>query len=470
MLQAVASKKRPRLAIAVGLGWGVRNYLLGDAFRVLSENFELLILSPFARLPDFAQRFQSLGARVLGCPEAPQPNRSLRLYHLANAAFARRVPTVSRRSQKNWGGGRAWFLRGLGRCGAPLFPLLRAAYRRSLVAHWQPVAELRQLLRRERVDALFSTNCFHFSEWPAALAARAEGLPIVTAVASWDNPSTKSFLPCDYDGYLVWSTVMRDHVRAYWEVRDEERIHLTGAPQFDYYFQEKHLLSRREFCRRHGLDADRKIVVYSTVAPAIMPDEPEMLRQLHELWRRDLPGEPQLLVRLHPKDRIERYHTLREDRAARDIVWTLAGEPKLAEKDQWCPDEDDLIRGVNTVRHGDVNVHCRYSTMMLDFAALDKPVVVIAYDSEGSTARSLEYEKYEHLQPVIRSGGVRIVYTPEELERQLRLALESPERDHEARCRLAREQLGRLDGRSGERAGQAVVAIVHAQLQRRAAA
>ncbi len=472
MPQAVAHKGRPTLAIAVGLGWGVRNYLLSDCFPVLASHFNLLILAPYARLPGFREHFEGLDARVVAWSESPQPMLARALFELADTAYAHRRPTTSRLLRAEQTCRRCGRLLGtsLRWLGSPLFPALRLLYRRQLKRRWPAVAELRQLFQREQVDALFSTNCCEPSEWAAVLAARAGGLPVVTAITSWDNPSTKPFLICDYHGYLAWGPLMRDHLQRHLDVRDAARIHLTGPPQFDFYFREEFHRTREEFCREHGLDPARKIVVYSTGTPAIVPDEPENLKHVHDLWHRDLPGEPQLLVRIHPKDRLERYAGLRHDPHRQGIVWTLAGAPKLAEKDQWCPDPEDLHRAVNTVRHGDVNVHCRYSTMMLDFAALDKPVLVIAYDSRGSTARSLDYEKYEHLRPVVRSGGVRIVYTPEEMERQLRLALESPEMDREARARLIHQQLGELDGRAGERSGRAVVEIVQAALQRRPAA
>jgi hypothetical protein len=462
---------KPRLAIAVGLGWGVRNYLLSDTLGVLQRHFDVLIVSPYAGLPDFRDHFQALGAGVAPCPEGPPPLVARQLFKLAETAFYYRSKTAGHRMKlrvaEEQGAHRVVRL-AMRMAGPPLFPALRGAFRHWAARRWGAVARLKDLFVREGVDALFSTNCCEQTEWPAVLAARALGLPVATALTSWDNPSTKRFLVSDYDGYLAWSPEMRDHLVQHMEVRQPERIHLTGAPQFDFYFKPEYQLSREEFCRLYHLDPRRKIVVYSTVTPGIMPDEPEIIRQVHDLWERDLPGDPQLLVRLHPKDRLERYQHLVQDPRRRDIVWTLAGSPRISKKDQWCPDRQDLVRAVNTVRHGDVNVHCRYSTMMLDFSALDKPVVVIAYDSQGSTARAREYEQYEHLKPVVQSGAIRIAYLPEETERHLRLGLEAPATDREARARLVKYELGDLDGRAGERAGRAVVDIVTAALRRRA--
>lgn len=481
--------RRPKLAIAVGLGWGVRNYLLGDTFAELKRHYDILIITPYAELPDFAERFAAEGARVAGRLDA-KLKTDLRLYeNLVLAAFYGRRPTKARENKlremerrllkpkgKNkvrlqaeralhwcWQRPTQW-------CAPLLYPVVYKLYRHMLDRRWKLVAEMREILAREQVDAVFSTNYVEPWEWAVSLAARDFDLPVVTAITSWDNPTTKKFPICDYTGYLVWSEQMKRELVDYVGIEDDSRIHITGAPQFDFYHDPRYHQSRDEFCRAYGLDPRRKIVVYSTVTPGLMPDNPEVIRQVHDLWSKQLPGAPQLLVRLHPKDRLERYDSLRHDPLRQDIVWTLAGSPRIAAKDQWCPEHDDMVRAVNTVRHGDVNIHAGYSTMMLDFAALDKPVVIVGYDSQGDTAKSRQWESYEHLRPVVESDAVQVAYTPAESERYLRRALETPEFGRAARRQLIEFELGRIDGQAGLRAAQAVHQIIQSTSRSRAAA
>jgi hypothetical protein len=196
-----------------------------------------------------------------------------------------------------------------------------------------------------------------------------------------------------------------------------------------------------------------------------MPDEPQVLEQVHDLVRQGLPGNPQFFVRLHPKDDLARYEHLRTDPARSDIVWTLARDNSQSFTN-WSPDPAQVRLHVNTIRHGDVNVHCRYSTMMLDYAAQDKPVAVIAYDAEGSTARGKMYEAYEHLQPVVESQAIRIADSPSDLRAYLIEALETPERNSQARRRLAELMLGPTDGHGGVRAAQAVLRLAMHQPKR----
>ncbi len=478
------SRPKPKLAIAVGFGWGVRNYLLSETFEQLRRSYDLLIVSPFAQYEEFRQRFEQPGVQVWGQPPQHYRDRTLSLMRSLTVSFFYHFrPTnnrnlklnlaLQRRRKRNRGKLHVRMVRTALRaaryCACKLspaaFPLMRRGYRRMLKSRWPVVAELRDLYRREQVDAVFSTNFMEHWEAGACLAAEWEGLPTIAAITSWDNPSTKRFPLCNYDAYLAWSPLMQDDMRRYMGVGDA-KIVVTGAPQFDFYFDPRYYQTRAEFCRAYGLDPARKIVVYSTVTPGLMPDGPELTGQVHDLWCKDLPGRPQLLVRLHPKDRLERYEALRNDPRRQDIVWTLAGQPLRDAGDQWCPDRDDMIRAVNTVRHGDVNVQAAYSTMMLDFAALDKPVVMLRFNSRGETHQSQIWETYEHLQPIVQSGAMLTADNLAEAEHNLRDALERPERLRQARQSLIELELGQVDGRAGTRVAQAIDQTIQARLQK----
>lgn len=509
---------RPKLAIAVGSGWGVRSFLLNEALEVLKRRFDLIIFSPFTHLPEFRRPFEERGIRILPLVE-PDRDRLLHLLFWAcRIAHYQRTPTQPRKHKLSilakgllqrreslkqklkslselqpqdgpangetdrgfwsvvkwrlhrWKRGlrirRRLFstrMRGLMMfliriCGPVLADPLLWLYRARL-ARWEPVGELRDLFAREGVVGLFSTSINVRSEWPAVIAARANKIPVIAAVFTWDSPSTKPFLLCDFDGLLVWSPGMKEDMQNYLRAGKPERIHVVGAPHLDYLKKPEYQLSREEFCRPLGLDPARKIVVYSTSSPSSVPHEPELLCRFHAILER-MPGAPQMLVRLHPKDMMKRYVDTKRKLEGTGVAWTVSGEPKREEGDQWCPDRDDIVRSVNTLRHGDVNVHHNFSTMILEFASQDKPVICIAYDHEGSSKLARFYQTYEHLRPIISSEAVRLSYSTEETERLLKRALESPHLDRVARSRLVQIQLGPFDGDSGTRACEAIVRIV----------
>ncbi len=463
---------KPKLAIVTGAGWGVRNYLLSGAFSVLQEHFRLLILSPYAHIPEFQSYFSKQNVECFP-QNVPSPERLLTfVMYLYRMSFYRRYPTVNKTLKwrrlfsdrprlRRWIGNRLKVL-------APGFayPFYKALCRQTALHTWKPVGSLISFFHEEQVDAVFSTNMSELTEWPATLAGKALGLPVIAAATSWDNPTTKLAPPVDLDGYLVWGTDMREQMHRFMGIQDVTRVCVVGAPQFDFYLDPSYHQSRKEFCQSLGLDPRRKIIVYATVTPGIVPDNADLIRRLyHIIQKKKFPGDPQLLVRLHPKDRIERYAQLRDDLAYKDITWTLAGAPRIEGKDQWCPSRSELVLGVNTVRHGDVNVHAGYSTMILDFAALDKPVVLIGFDSQENLSQGKILESYEHLRPVIESGATLPVYSYQELEKQLEVALTSPEKQREQRRQLTHFELGEFDGNSGKRAGLAIVKLIQQKLK-----
>lgn len=460
--RATAKRKKPKLGIIISIGWGVRNYLLTDTLSVLQEHFDLCVFSSLAEVDSFREELQRQGIQVFPCPDLRPSGRATRVFKLLEMAQLAMSSTVrNRRKLESILGSRAEQLRGArfvsGKWAKWSYPVLRTLFRYLAAASCPAVKEIRTRMKEEEIVGIFSTNLSETGEWAADLAAWSLGLPMAASVTSWDNPSTKKCPPCEFDGYLVWSEDMGKQIQRFMGIGSTGRFHVVGAPQFDFYKKVKYQRTREEFFAEYGLDPARKLIVYTTVTPGIVPDNEALIRQLHDQIRcNQLPGDPQLLVRLHPKDKLERYETLRHDPQRRDIAWTLAGVPVVDRRDQWCPNHEDMVRAVNTILHGDVNVHAGYSTMMLDFAAMDKPVVLIGYDSDGNTEKCKTWETYEHLRPVLRSGAVKVAYDAEEMVGQLAQALEFPEERQAARAALTRFQIGEFDANSGKRAGLAV--------------
>jgi len=100
------------------------------------------------------------------------------------------------------------------------------------------------------------------------------------------------------------------------------------------------------------------------------------------------------------------------------------------------------------------------STMLIDAVALDKPVVCIAFDGKEKLPylkASGRHYVCDHVQNVVRTGGIQIVYSFEELVDALNRYLKDPQQDAEGRRKIRQEQCYHLDGGSGERAAFAVL-------------
>lgn len=457
----LAFDDRPNIAIAVGLGWGVRNVLLSDTLASLLEAANVVVYSPYHEDVGFRNWLEHRGVVSRALPNRA-PSAILRhLYTLTEIGFFAAVPTCShRRKAARWAGESAWRRAALKPTATwkMAFPLLRRLYK-SANLHSQVVAKLECELRHQRIDMVFLANGYEPLEWPLAFAAQRTECCLVAAVTSWDNPTTQRFLPCQFDRLLAWTESMRQVLIRQSQI-DPTSVAVVGSPAFDFYFDPRFEQTRAEFCHRYGLNADQPIAVFTTVTPTIVPDSPELLLDVVRRLRSSVSTESiQLLVRLHPKDKIERYASLRSDPTLSHVRWTQAGESRGDTADCWRPNLEDMIRAVNTVRHGDINIHAGYSTMMLDFAALDKPVIVLGYGSKGKPGPTQQYEQYEHLRPVLESGAITIIRDPAELPAAVSDAWINPSARQRERTALVSQQLGKLDGGSGRRVAETLLQL-----------
>lgn len=483
------AEPRPRIAILASYGWGVRNVLLSRAMERLAGSHELLAVSPFNHVAGFRERFAHFSA-LEDLPDVP-PTRWMRFFaevlQLAffttssSATHKHKLAIAERRGAKAWrrlarpiavpagaGGPRRLAVRArvaatrLGReayqalvhaLGRRLgsegtVRLAKAGLRQSI--RWTPrYRSARRWLRDARVSVLVSSNPGNPLEAPYLIAARDLRIPVLAIITSWDNVTSKKPYVVPFDRYLVWSELMAGEVAQYYGV-DRGRVDEIGPLQFDYYFDESSFEERDAFLRRHGLDPARRTVVYSAVTPQLLPDEPQVVAGLLLALRAGrVRGAPNLIVRMHPKRPLEDFRSVMEDPRFRGlpVAWSVAGEAIRERNDRWCPLDREVALLTNTVRHGDVDV-TPFSTMLLDFAVLGKPSVLVCHTGDDTR---LHWESYAHLQPVLACQGYAVTHTLEQTLEALNAYLEKPELHAEGRARLLRLECGAHLGRAWER-------------------
>jgi hypothetical protein len=118
----------------------------------------------------------------------------------------------------------------------------------------------------------------------------------------------------------------------------------------------------------------------------------------------------------------------------------------------------------NLTRHVDLNVNLA-STMTLDFAIHDKPVVNVAFDvgvsPPGDVPLWNHYYQWEHYVPVVKLGAARFAKSAEEMAEQVNAYIENPSLDREARRNLVDLQLGVPVGSSAARIADALRRIAN---------
>jgi CDP-glycerol glycerophosphotransferase (TagB/SpsB family) len=113
----------------------------------------------------------------------------------------------------------------------------------------------------------------------------------------------------------------------------------------------------------------------------------------------------------------------------------------------------------DTLRHSDVIINVA-STIAIEAAIFDTPVVNIAFDGETPSefARSARrYYRFTHYENITRHQAVRVADTPDALVAEINRYLVDPSLDAAGRRQVLLEQCQFVDGRSAERVAQAVV-------------
>lgn len=312
----------------------------------------------------------------------------------------------------------------------------------------------RHLFATVRPDVLFCSHQRPPEIVAPVLAARELGIPTATFIFSWDNLTSKGRIAAPFDHYLVWSDCMAEELLRYYPDVTRRQVHVVGTPQFDPYDDDDLRLSRDDYFRQIGADPARPLICYSGGDAGNCPDDPHHVRLLLELIRSGrIKGGPQVILRPSPVDPGNRYAQVRAE-----FPELLYAPPAWSHTraGAWAgviPRASDVTFLANLTYHSSLNINVA-STMTLDFAIHDRPVVNLAFDMSQPPAAGMPLRRYydfEHYRPVAEFGAARISYSPEQLADHVNAYLADPGLDRENRRRLVELEVQLPLGKSAER-------------------
>lgn len=326
----------------------------------------------------------------------------------------------------------------------------------KLLLSYPRSAEAEERLRKIQPSVIVVTGAFQFEQPAIFSAAKKLGIPTLAYIPSWDNITTKNRMVFKYDGYLVWSEQTRSELHQYYPASKNAPVYITGAPQFDIFFQKRFYEARTEFCRTQNLDPDLPIIVYAIGSPNFLQEHHGAIEMANRIVEGKL-GKIQMLVRPHPI----------HDNAALSRVFdryaplvrlqrTHNAGKAVAERTQ---DDKQIREWINTFRHADVLVNLA-STVSIDAAIFDCPVVSLDFDPQPGQAdqrliKDINH-RWNHFRPVAQSGGVRLVENYDEMIEAVQFYLGDRTLDREGRKRMVRYVCEYADGKCGERMARAV--------------
>ncbi len=451
----------PVVFISVPHGGAAGNMLRSGLIRRLLDahpRCECVVLSPLVKDPAFTAEFQRPRVRFEDLPPHRLEGLEGRLMALIQASYIdsevtesvkiRRQEAVAKRSIR-------WIR---------AKRLIAAALAPSIVRHESRFALIDRMISHPWADRLFdryqpvllvtSSPGLIFSEIPLLRTAVRRRVRSIAVDPSWDNFTNKLMPVRRTDRLVVWNDLMKEQAAAYHGYRPQD-IRVAGAPQWDLYFKDGTTAPRDAFFRQIGADPSRKLITLTTTPRELYAHHDHVLRVLVRAmesgaWRHEV----QVLVRLHPRDERDAYAAFEHtphviiEKPFRATV--RAGDG--LDVDVTAENQRHLA---NTMRHSDVVVNVA-STLAIEAAIFDTPVVNIAFDAEAPSewVRSARrYYRFTHYVNITRHGAVRVAETPEQLVSAIGGYLDDPSLDRDGRRRVVEEQCQFLDGRAAERAG-----------------
>ena len=461
-----------RIAILLPMVWSVRNVVHSGVLRTLAESgVEAHLIMPGwegvagraeARLFDDAA-----GCHPLLDVARRAPRGKALLDAVLSSAFHHRY---GNRSQPIY---RRWFSRHDGpwlQARAAFVQLTRwlGASRRAvawleqttdrLARHARDLEPVRRQLRTINPDLIWSTVNISSLEQPYRFAARDLGIPIATSILSFDNLTSRGPLPRD-DYYMVWGSSMKAHLARFYPEIDEQRMFVTGTPQFDFHRRPACLWPRERTLVALALPPRSRYFLYGASHAMLTPEEPLLVSQLAtQMARHPVLHRHVLVVRLHPLDDPGRWAALVRDHPG---VRLSAPFDNTSAVDGWAlPSADDYARLTSSLIHADGCVNIA-STISLDAAIVDRPVICVDFTTEPDCPRDLLFAEYgtEHYAPLVASGGLRLARNWSELLDLMETAILDPSRDRERRARMVAVECGPVDGRAGQRVAQTLIQL-----------
>lgn len=345
------------------------------------------------------------------------------------------------------------------------FPAIRERFKKTEEKHLVS-RKATALIRQINPRLLIATYPVNYLEAKMLYAARREGVATMIHLLSWDNITSKGIFPVVPDYFIAWGEIMYEELKAYYGLPDEQ-IHICGVPHFDQHIQVKAHPTYEKNVADLRLDPDKPYLFFAMSSPRFAPREIDVVEWLSaRIKAGDFGPDLQLIVRPHPQNVqgsladlrwLKRLDALQHER-------TVVDYPRLADsKIRWSMKEEDMQHLSNLLAGCAICLNSG-STVSIDALQFDKPVLLTSFDGD----RQLYYWRsvrrladYTHQKKFIELGGAEVVRSYADLKQSIMKYLKNPDLNAAQRRNALLRECYRNDGRSTERAVQAVNTVLN---------
>ena len=297
-------------------------------------------------------------------------------------------------------------------------------------------------------DLVFSTDVKELLDSQLLIEAKKRKVFTIGMVRSWDYLTGKGMVRIKPDKLVVHNRVIQAEAERYADMKPEN-IFVSGIPHYDPYLNERRS-NREEFFKAIGADPTRRLIFYAPWGDKFADTDWEFLEMLgRAISEGSLPNDLQILVRMPPSDNVN----WRPFPLTYPILFNYPGVEFGRHRKANEMSYQDLLHLADSLYYSEVVV-TPPSTIAIDAAVFDKPVVLMAFDGfkpKGYYEGVGHYYDFDHIKNLTATGAQKLAKTEHELIQMINQYLLDPSLDREGRQRLVREQCGSLDGRSSRR-------------------
>lgn len=306
-----------------------------------------------------------------------------------------------------------------------------------------------ELFEKYRPDLVFAPQIASKIDRAFIRQAKDRNILSVGMINSWDTIGFAKYpIRILTDKLFTHNEIIKNDAVKYLDMK-KENVLIVGMPHFDHYITNKRC-SREEFFKRIGLNPEKRLIL---LAPFM--DTAWQIAQIIQdaIESNEIPRDTQLLIRQHPAKDMEMGDLkLKKDVSVTEKPITYIESHGIRYSDV---EKRDMEHLADTLFHSDVTINT-CSTMSIDAAVFDKPVINIVFDGYEKkpyydSVRQFYDETRVHYIPILKSGGVRSANNKEELIKHINMYLENHDLDKDGRKKIIEEQCWKLDGKSGER-------------------
>ena len=298
-------------------------------------------------------------------------------------------------------------------------------------------------------DLVFLAHLFDDLEIDMLREAKRRNVVTVGFINSWDKlTAARGIIRVLPEKLIVFNELVYAEAEEHADMSAKD-IFISGIPNYDWHVNHKPK-SRNEFFAAKKIDPRKKLIVYAPMGKTYSNSDWDIIDLLRSAIASGEIKDAQLLVRFQPND----FADEAEINKRPGLVYDIPGIRFSAGRGvDWDMSFGDIKNLTDTLANADLFI-CYASSMSIDAAVFDKPVINIDFEVKEKELMSKSptyFYKMTHYQNAVRSGGISFPKSREEFIETINRYLADPFLDYEGRKRLVSEQCWKIDGRAGSR-------------------